>query len=100
LFEKILVPLDGSEHSMRALAKAVQIAKKFDGKITLVHVCSVPGPFSVLANAMAETGIPAREVITPKTGKKRMTGGPLEVTMRKILIRELSPFGVTVYWQR
>jgi len=38
LFEKILVPLDGSEHSTRALEKAVQIAKQIDGKITLIHV--------------------------------------------------------------
>ena len=41
MFEKILVPLDGSEHSGHALEKAVQIAKKCDGKITLVHVYSV-----------------------------------------------------------
>ncbi len=40
MFEKILVPLDGSEHSLRALGKAVQIASKFGGKITLVHVYS------------------------------------------------------------
>ena len=41
LFEKILVPLDGSDHSLRALEIAIQIAKKFDGKITLIHVYSV-----------------------------------------------------------
>jgi nucleotide-binding universal stress UspA family protein len=41
LFKKILVPLDGSEHSLRALNVAVQIAKKFDSKITLIHVYSV-----------------------------------------------------------
>jgi nucleotide-binding universal stress UspA family protein len=41
LFEKILVPLDGSEHSLRALQIAIQIAKRFDGKITLLHVYSV-----------------------------------------------------------
>jgi len=41
LFKKILVPLDGSEHSMKALNIAVQIAKKFKGKITLIHVYSV-----------------------------------------------------------
>ena len=41
MFEKILVPLDGSGHSLRALEIAVQIAKKFDGKITLIHVYSV-----------------------------------------------------------
>ena len=41
LFEKILVPLDGSEHSLRALEIAIQIARKFGGKITLIHVYSV-----------------------------------------------------------
>jgi len=41
LFEKILVPLDGSEHSLKALTTAIQIAKKFGGKITLIHVYSV-----------------------------------------------------------
>ena len=47
MFEKILVPLGGSEHSMHALKNAVQIAKKFDGKITLIHVYSVAYPVSV-----------------------------------------------------
>jgi nucleotide-binding universal stress UspA family protein len=41
LFQKILVPLDGSEHSLKALEQAAQIAKKFSGKITLVHAYSV-----------------------------------------------------------
>lgn len=41
MFEKILVPLDGSEHSIRALKTAIQIAKKFDGTITLIHVYTV-----------------------------------------------------------
>jgi len=41
LLKKILVPLDGSEHSLRALEIAIQIAKRFDGKITLINVYSV-----------------------------------------------------------
>lgn len=41
MFEKILVPLDGSEHSLRALDVAIQTAKKFGGKITLIHAYSV-----------------------------------------------------------
>lgn len=41
LFKKILVPLDGSKHSSKALEIAIRIAKKFDGKITLIHVYSV-----------------------------------------------------------
>ncbi len=41
MFEKILVPLDGSDHSVRALEKAVQIAEKFSSKVTLIHAYSV-----------------------------------------------------------
>ena len=41
IFEKILVPLDGSECSLRALEKAIEIAKKFNGKITLISVYNV-----------------------------------------------------------
>ncbi|MEM2901439.1 MAG: universal stress protein [Candidatus Bathyarchaeia archaeon] len=43
MFEKILVPLDGSEHSRRALETAVQVAQRFDGRLTLMHVYSVGG---------------------------------------------------------
>ena len=53
MFERILVPLDGSKHSMRALENAVQIAKKCDGKITLIHVYSVLR-VGVVPMAMAE----------------------------------------------
>ena len=41
MFEKILVPLDGSEYSLHALEKAIQIAKKFDGKLMLIHIYSI-----------------------------------------------------------
>jgi len=44
MFEKVLVPLDGSEHSDRALEIAIQIAKKFRAKMTLLHVYSVTVP--------------------------------------------------------
>lgn len=77
MFAKILVPLDGSEHSIRALDIAIQIAKKFAGKLTLIHVYSVgvrpvvvpepatftpgipimaPVEYSRVAEAMKETG--------------------------------------------
>lgn len=41
LFEKILVPLDGSEHSLHALENAIQIAKRFNGEITLIHMYAI-----------------------------------------------------------
>ncbi|MEM2968999.1 MAG: universal stress protein [Candidatus Bathyarchaeia archaeon] len=36
--EKILVGVDGSEHSKRALAEAIKIAKKFEAEVTVVNV--------------------------------------------------------------
>jgi nucleotide-binding universal stress UspA family protein len=41
LFKKILVPLDGSEHSLKALEMAAQIAERFSGAITLIHAYSL-----------------------------------------------------------
>lgn len=41
MFEKILVPVDGSEYSLQALEKAIQIAKRFDGEIVLIHMYSI-----------------------------------------------------------
>lgn len=42
-----MVPLDGSDHSVDALKNAVQIARKFNAKITLIHVYSVAEPVVV-----------------------------------------------------
>ncbi len=41
MFEKILVPLDGSEHSLKGLEVAIEIAKKFKSNVTLIHVYSI-----------------------------------------------------------
>ncbi|MEM3578764.1 MAG: universal stress protein [Candidatus Bathyarchaeia archaeon] len=59
MFSRILVPLDGSEHSIRALNIAIQIAKKFKGKITLIHIYSVSvRPVVVPEPATFAPGIP------------------------------------------
>lgn len=64
MFKKILVPLDGSEHSLRALDVAIQIAKKFGAKITLIHVYSVSVRPAMMPEPtpMSTFGIP---VMTP-----------------------------------
>ena len=36
-FEKILNPVDGSEHSMHSTQAAIELAKRFDSKIVLLH---------------------------------------------------------------
>jgi nucleotide-binding universal stress UspA family protein len=59
LFKKILVPLDGSEHSLKALEKATQIAKKFSGSITLIHVYSVTvTPIILPEPTLSTPGVP------------------------------------------
>lgn len=50
LYDKILVPIDGSEHSIRALREAIKVAKVTGSIITLVYVspaCST-GPSLVM----------------------------------------------------
>jgi nucleotide-binding universal stress UspA family protein len=41
-FKHILVPTDFSEVSDRAIAKAVDLARAFDARLTLLHVWSLP----------------------------------------------------------
>jgi nucleotide-binding universal stress UspA family protein len=39
MFQKILVPLDGSEIAAKVLPKAIELAKTFKAKVTLFHAC-------------------------------------------------------------
>lgn len=105
LFQKILVPLDGSEHSLKALGVAIQIAKKFRGKITLVHVYSVVSVPSVMPEpSFATTGIP---VMTPsdisklgevarKVASTILDNGERIVKAEKVEVNKLLEEGHTV----
>ena len=67
MFKKILVPLDGSEHSSRALETAAQVAKKFHAQLTLLHVYSFVAPVMVAESfTQATSGLPViRSSLTP-----------------------------------
>jgi nucleotide-binding universal stress UspA family protein len=39
MFTKILVPLDGSEIAAKVLPKVVELAKAFNAKVSILHVC-------------------------------------------------------------
>jgi len=45
MFKHLLVPVDGSETSMKAVSKAAELAKTFDSAITIVYVVD-PYPFT------------------------------------------------------
>jgi nucleotide-binding universal stress UspA family protein len=90
LFEKILVPLDGSENSLRALEKAVQIAKKFNGKITLIHV------YSVSYLAVTPTQVYRYVKAIRKNGTDILADGKKRVTAEGVQVETLLSEGHTV----
>jgi len=53
MFNNILVAVDGSEHSKKALNYALELAEKFDGKITLIHVYSTVVPVVPSVDALS-----------------------------------------------
>jgi nucleotide-binding universal stress UspA family protein len=42
MFYKLLVPVDGSENSVRALEAAIFLSKKIDAHVTVMHVMEKP----------------------------------------------------------
>ncbi len=42
MFSKILVPIDGSENSIRAFSYALYLSKNLKGEITTLHVADAP----------------------------------------------------------
>lgn len=56
MFEKILIPTDGSELSKKAGIEAVHLAKKIGGKVIVTHIIdqSLTKPYEVLENQAKE----------------------------------------------
>jgi nucleotide-binding universal stress UspA family protein len=86
LFEKILVPLDGSENSRKALETAVRIAQQFDGKLTLIHVYSIgglavsPEPVRAFIEAIREAGT---RILEEEEKKVKAKGVQVETLLRE-----------------
>lgn len=43
--KRILVPIDGSDNSLKALKKASHIADLFEGDLTILHVTPIPATY-------------------------------------------------------
>jgi len=68
MFNNILVAVDGSEHSKKALSYALELAEKFDGKITLIHVYSTVVPLRPSVDTLAGPALtpPASDAMAAK----------------------------------
>jgi len=68
MFNNILVAFDGSEHSKKALSYALELAEKFGGKITLVHVYSSVVPLTPSVDTLSAPTLtpPASAAIAAK----------------------------------
>jgi len=58
MLKKILVAVDGSDNSKKALTYAVELAEKLDGKITLIHVSSTVAPMIPPADTFSAPTLP------------------------------------------
>lgn len=97
LYENILVPVDGSEHSLQALDNAIQIAKKFDGKITLIHVA----PSAIVTTHMhginvVEPQYSAIEESLRKAGSDLISEAQKRVNAEKVQVETLLKDGHAV----
>lgn len=56
MFEKILVPTDGSELAKKAGFEAVQLAKKVNGKVIVTHIIDqkIPKPYTEMEDKAKE----------------------------------------------
>ncbi len=88
---KILVPIDGSDHSARALETAVQMAEKFGGKITLIHVVSPQwGPF------IDEASLAAAGKAIYKAGERLLAETEKKIKAKGIKVEEMLKTGHVV----
>jgi nucleotide-binding universal stress UspA family protein len=69
VFERIIVPLDGSRLSAQAVPYAAEVGKRFDAEIILVRVLPAAG-LSLLAPSAAPEETEARDIIPQETRMK------------------------------
>jgi nucleotide-binding universal stress UspA family protein len=91
LFSKILVGLDGSDYSLRALAFAIDLAKKYQSQLVLVHVVMRqiyainPPEAGVLAGTavVRELEADGKAILTRGEETVKAQGIPVETRLRQ-----------------
>jgi nucleotide-binding universal stress UspA family protein len=91
LFSRILVGLDGSEYSLKALEFAIDLAKKYQSTLVLVHVVMRqiyainPPEAGILAGTaiVRELESEGKAILTKGEEKVKAQGVPAEARMRQ-----------------
>jgi nucleotide-binding universal stress UspA family protein len=71
MFERILVPLDGSRFSGQAVPYAVEVAKRFNSEVFLLRVVS-PTPLTMFPSETGMESAVATEIIAEQAHRKDM----------------------------
>ena len=66
MYQSIVVPIDGSDPSKRALSHAIEIAKKFNSEITIITVASTHHRTPAVENVSKKGTPPATESVKRK----------------------------------
>jgi nucleotide-binding universal stress UspA family protein len=94
-FKKIMVCMDSSKHSEKDLSQAIQIAKKFDSKIILVHVIEPTAVFSSMQNsADPYWGSISAPLVESSLKKEQEEGNKILTKNTRILEKEGIPFEI------
>jgi nucleotide-binding universal stress UspA family protein len=98
--------LDGSEHSLKALEIAIQVAKKFGGKISLIHIYSVtvmpvimPEPTTVtppMIPVMTPTEVSKAIEVARNAGARILADAEQKVKAEEVQVETLLKEGHTV----
>lgn len=59
MFKKILVPVDGSSTSWRALETAKDLAVKYDGELIVAHIVQTYSSADLYINSLDQTAVAA-----------------------------------------
>lgn len=82
MYKKILVALDGSEHSNRAFNEAINLSKMADSKMTIMHIYLTKSSAFLLPNQAAYEKLKSQgEKILAEAKKKAESKGVLVETL-------------------